>query len=290
MRGHVDAESLALYAEGLLSRRRAARVRAHLPGCAECTRTAAALGEVTTRLSQVPAPPLPATVSARLDAALSAESARRAASPAPAPASPVPAGSPEPRPPRRNPLWSPVALRVLAAAGVTLVVAGGIGYAVSQSGSSSSPSGSSAAPPVTSHRHSPARAVPFLSPGQSVNQPGISGGSASTRYVQTGTDFRPATLATQAKRVMAVYGVSGMSGPDVRQPASVSSSVKSCAARVAGQQHAALVDLARYEQHPAIVVVLASAAGTPERVIVVTPSCSHLDSATLTVATQPGAG
>jgi anti-sigma factor RsiW len=289
MRGHVDAESLALYAEGLLSRRRTVRVRAHLTGCAECARTAAALSEVTTRLSRVPAPPLPAAVAARLDAALSAESARRAASPAPVPAA-APAGAPEPRPPRRNPLWSPVGLRVLAAAGVTLVVAGGIGYAVSQSGSSSSPAGSSAAPPATSHRRSPVHAAPNLSPGGPGMQPGISGGSASTRYVQTGTDFRPATLATQAKRVMAVYGVSGMSGPDVRQPASVSSSVKSCAARVAGQQHAALVDLARYEQHPAIVVVLASAAGTPERVIVVTPSCSHLDSATLTVATQPGAG
>ena len=90
MSGHVDAESLALYAEGQLSRRRTARVRAHLSGCAECARTAAALTEVTTRLSQVPVPPIPSVVAARLDAALSAESAHRAAAPDAAPA-PAPA-------------------------------------------------------------------------------------------------------------------------------------------------------------------------------------------------------
>ena len=148
MSGHVDAESLALYAEGQLSRRRTARVRAHLSGCAECARTAAALTEVTTRLSQVPVPPIPSVVAARLDAALSAESAHRAAAPdaAPAPAL-ASAGPPDPRPPRRNPLWSPGALRILAATGATLVVAGGVGYALSQfSGSSSSPSSGSAAP------------------------------------------------------------------------------------------------------------------------------------------------
>ena len=89
MRGHVDAESLALYAEGELSRGRAARVRAHLSGCPDCAATLAALAEVTTQLSHVPAPPMPSAVAARLDAALSAEAAHRAAAPAPAPAGPA---------------------------------------------------------------------------------------------------------------------------------------------------------------------------------------------------------
>ena len=86
MRGHVDAESLALYAEGEFSRGRAARVRAHLSGCPDCAATLAALAEVTTQLSHVPVPPMPSAMAARLDAALSAEAAHRAAAPAPAPA------------------------------------------------------------------------------------------------------------------------------------------------------------------------------------------------------------
>ena len=140
MRGHVDAESLALYAEGELSRGRAARVRAHLSGCPDCAATLAALAEVTTQLSHVPAPPMPSAVAARLDAALSAEAAHRAAAPAPAPA-----GAPSPRPPRRNPIWSPAAVRILAGTAVTLVVAGGVGYAVSQfSGSGGASSAASA--------------------------------------------------------------------------------------------------------------------------------------------------
>ena len=86
MRGHVDAESLALYAEGLLSRRQSARVRSHLSGCPECAATQQQLTGVTALLGQVPGAVLPPAVAARLDLALSAEAARRAASAADAPA------------------------------------------------------------------------------------------------------------------------------------------------------------------------------------------------------------
>ena len=70
MRGHVDAESLALDAEGLLSRRQSARVRSHLSGCPQCAATRQQLTEVTTLLGQVPAAPLPPAIAARLDLAL----------------------------------------------------------------------------------------------------------------------------------------------------------------------------------------------------------------------------
>jgi Putative zinc-finger len=77
MRGHVDTESLALYAEGLLSRRRSAQIRSHLPGCPACTATVRQLTGVSGLLGQVPAAPLPPGVAARLDAALAAETARQ---------------------------------------------------------------------------------------------------------------------------------------------------------------------------------------------------------------------
>ena len=79
MRGHVDAESLALCAEGLLSRRRSERIRSHVASCPGCAAAQARLTEVPALLAQVPPPPLPPGIAARLDAALSAETARRAA-------------------------------------------------------------------------------------------------------------------------------------------------------------------------------------------------------------------
>lgn len=278
MSGHVDAESLALYAEGQLSRRRTARVRAHLSGCAECARTAAALTEVTTRLSQVPVPPIPSVVAARLDAALSAESAHRAAAPdaAPAPAL-APAGPPDPRPPRRNPLWSPGGLRILAATGATLVVAGGVGYVLSQSGSSGQTSSGSAASassarPKPTHR-SAIKAGPNVPPGSHAIRPNTPSG---TRYVQSGTDYRPGALAGQTKNTLAQYDVPGLSGPGMLPATRVSGSVHNCVDQLALGRPVRLVDLAHYQQQPAIVIVL----GDPDTVTVVKPSsCTKLHSA-----------
>lgn len=281
MRGHVDAESLALYAEGQLSRGRTVRVRAHLSGCPECTATVAALAEVTTQLSHVPAAPMPAAVAARLDAALNAESARRAAAPELAPAG-APTGAPAPRPPRRGPLWSPTALRVLAAAGVTLVVAGGVGYAVSQSSSSGSRSSSGPAS-ATMHRRSSVHA-PNVSPGAPGMRPGISPGSAGPRYVQTGTDYRTSTLTQQAKRELDMAKITG------GQPlSSLPSALHACVNSVAGHHSVQLVDRAHYNQQRAVVIVVASTLAT-DRVIAVTPSCSRLASATLPVTSRPGTG
>ena len=268
MRGHVDAESLALYAEGQLSRGRTARVRAHLSGCAECGRTAAALASVTTELSQVPVPPLPPAVAARLDAALSAESARRAG--------PEPAPAPAP-PPRRSPRWSPGALRILTATAVTLVVAGGVGYAVSQfSGSTTSgasaPAGSSAAKPA----HRSIQAGPFVTPGGPMAKPNT--GSSSAAYAQTGTNYQRGTLAKQAQRQLAADTVSGMSGPGQVAAARIPAQLRTCAIQLADGRPLLLVDQARYQRRPAIVIVV----GDPDKAIAASYSCVPLHSARLT--------
>ncbi len=114
MRGHVDAESLALCAEGLLSRRRSERIRSHVASCPECAATQARLTQVPALLAQVPPPALPPGIAARLDAALSAEAALRAAGdPGTVPENAEPAQRPDTgpgphpartRPPR--PSWS----------------------------------------------------------------------------------------------------------------------------------------------------------------------------------------
>jgi hypothetical protein len=276
MTGHVDADSLALYAEGQLSRGRTARVRAHLSGCAECGRTTAALASVTTELSQVPVPPLPSAVAARLDAALSAESARRAA-PEPA-AAPAPVRPPAP-PPRRNPRWSPGALRILSATAATLVVAGGIGYALSQfSGSATSgasaPAGSSTQKPA----HRSIQSGPLVSPGGRMVKPNTSSPSGPV-YARTGTNYHRSTLARQAQRQLAQYTVSGMSGPGQVAAARIPAQDRACARQLADGRPLLLVDLARYQHRPAIVIVL----GDPRTAIAVSDSCVRLHSAPLTV-------
>lgn len=262
MRGHVDAESLALYAEGQLSRGRTARVRAHLSGCAECARTAAALASVTAELSQVPVPSMPSAVAARLDAALSAESARRA----------VPASPP---PPRRSPRWSPGALRILTATAVTLVVAGGVGYAVSQF-SGSTTSGASA-PSAQKPAHRSIQAGPLVSPGGRMVRPNT-GSPSGPAYARTDTNYQRATLAKQAQRQLAGYTVSGMSGPGQVTAARIPAQLRACARRLADGRPLLLVDLARYQRRPAIVIVV----GDPDKAIAASYSCVPLHSAQLT--------
>jgi hypothetical protein len=264
MRGHVDAESLALYAEGQLSRGRTAHVRAHLSGCAECGRTEAALASVTTELSQVPVPPLPSAVAARLDAALSAESAHRSA--------PEPAPTP---PPRRN-RWSPGALRILAATAVTLVVAGGAGYALSQF-SGSATSGASA-PSAQKPSHRSIQAGPLVSPGGRMVKPNTSSPSGPA-YARTSTNYQRATLAKQAQRQLAAYTVSGMSGPGQVAADRIPAQFRACAIRLADGRPLLLVDLAKYQRRPAIVIV----AGPPDKAIAASYSCVPLHSARVTV-------
>ena len=79
MRGHADAATLAAFREELLSARKAAQVSAHLAACPRCAALEAQLAEVTTMLSRAAAPPMPGTVTARIEAALAAEAATRAA-------------------------------------------------------------------------------------------------------------------------------------------------------------------------------------------------------------------
>jgi Putative zinc-finger len=76
VRGHADAQQLAAFREGLLPARKAAKVAAHLSSCPRCAEVDAQLAAVTTILARTPAPPMPASLAARLDAALAAEIAR----------------------------------------------------------------------------------------------------------------------------------------------------------------------------------------------------------------------
>ena len=68
--GHSDLDTLADLHAGVLEGRSAERVREHVDGCPQCAATLEALDAVQGQLHSLPAPAMPATVAALLDAAL----------------------------------------------------------------------------------------------------------------------------------------------------------------------------------------------------------------------------
>lgn len=84
-------EILALYREGAVSAVEAARIDAHLAGCARCSGMGAALTSLASTLAATQLPPMPEAFSIRIQMAITGESAARAAA-GPAPAASAPAG------------------------------------------------------------------------------------------------------------------------------------------------------------------------------------------------------
>ncbi|MEU8512659.1 hypothetical protein AB0C76_13860 [Kitasatospora sp. NPDC048722] len=105
---HPSVDELADLAEELIGDAAAEALHRHLAGCAECRETADALGEVRALLGGVEAPPMPADVAARLDAAVAEEAARREAAEGPQEAPGSTRGPAAPTPPSR-PATAPVA-------------------------------------------------------------------------------------------------------------------------------------------------------------------------------------
>ena len=314
MRGHVDTESLALCAEGLLGRRRSERIRAHVASCPECAATQARLTEVPALLAQVPPPPVPPRIAARLDAALGAETARRAAhdagaapdgaAPAQRPATMLTprAATPRARSPRagrpRGPrLRLPVSARVLATAGV-LVVAGGVGYAVAQSSpssTSSSSAGSEAAPSRPSAN--PATRSPANANGIAP-APAQAGGTVRFAVRRSGMTYSKHRFAQQAAALLTAPSA-GLIRPGQAigglSPHPAHSALAECVEQVAGatavQEHKVkLVDQAHYGGHPATIIVVAPTSARPAMVYVAGPGCSASGRDILAQAPLPGSG
>jgi putative zinc finger protein len=313
VRGHIDADTLAAYREGLLSRRRAARVAAHLPGCPQCAATDAQLAGVTTILAASQAPPMPAGLAGRIEAALAAEAASRAAGEAsraaaagaargdghrPLSGSPagvghdgggVPARQPggsRHRPPRRS--W--LTPRVAAVTAAVVVIAGG-GYGVAQllsqgtttGGGSSAASGSSPARGAANSGARTGSAANRLAPSATTIR--------DLNVVRSGTNYQPQQLASQAKAVLGRYGQPQGTGKN-HLPGSFGSTfanLPACMRRVSGGHTPQLVDLASYQGQRAAVIMLPTAQHQV-RVVVVGTGCSGAASDVLDQTVVPGSG
>ena len=320
MRGHVDAEQLAAFREGLVPARKAARIAAHLSSCQRCAEVDAQLTAVTTILARVPAPPMPGSLAARLDAALAAEIARTpaaAAAPDAAADSPAgaaapagadspggaasPAGVPAPgerarhragsgaggrraRPSRSRWRLTP---RLAAVAAAVVLVAGG-GYAIARvalapSSSGQSSSGSSASRSVAGEP-SPAARPPAAAPGALVR--------GGLPLVTSGTVYQAGTLPTQVSAVLKRYpapqGSPGRS--KVASPVAAPSGfphLYACVRYVTGGRQPRLVDIAHYGTRPAAVIVVPAPGTSALRVWVVGPGCSGRGGDVIARASMP---
>ncbi|MFC0042513.1 anti-sigma factor family protein [Actinomadura rayongensis] len=232
---HLDYDTLADLAEGLLDDDRAASVDEHLAACAECRDRSAELADVSRILAAAPVPALPPDLTARIDSALAAESR----------AEPPGVTDLNRRRARRNP-W-----RALSAAAAAIVVLGGgglVGRAVLDGADDGKHLTASVPPqPMTDPRH-----------------PRVQSFGAGWRVVHSGTAYRAATLDRQVtgqlSRVAAAAAI-----PDAR--------TSDCVAGVAQGRAPALVDVATYDGRPATIIAVRGADGRPD-VWVVGPGCS----------------
>jgi len=310
VRGHANAERLAAFREGLLSRRKAARVSAHLAACSRCAGLDAQLTEVSALLTRSTAPPMPDALTARIEAAIAAEAAARAAAAdgivaAPATGTGARArdgatwssgqragrGARPPAGPRRSIL----ALRVAAVTAAVVVVAGG-GYGVAKllSGSPGSGTASSgaAAPNIS------AKGAPQMSAGglrAPATGSGASGGAVGTaptaRVVSSGTNYQPGRLTSQVSAVLTRNGASAAEGAGP-SPGNLRTSPRppACIPQVTGGKRPLLVDLAKYQGRLATVIVVPAGRSGTLRVLVIAGGCTATKSHILATTTLPAPG
>jgi hypothetical protein len=299
MTRHASAEDLALLAEGELRRRKATKVSAHLAGCTQCTEVRAELTEVRTVLSAVPYPPLPAAVSVQIETALRVEVNHRiAAAPATEAARGVlPARSRRQRAGAVQRGWhlpglSVPATRLVAAAGAVVLVGGG-GYLVASNLNSGVPTSSSASGAAPS-TNQPMTAGPDVTYGSAGSQHTVHSVSSKMNFVpkelrtQVLAAYHEAQVKGEAGNVSfggtnapAAGPVHGAASPLQGNAAAASGGGGGVGTRLAGCMKAVadgrmvlLLDLARYEGKPAMIVVLGSTATSQAEVIVTASGCS----------------
>ena len=318
MRGHVDSETLAAFREELLPRRKAGQVAAHLAHCEQCAGLDAQLADLPGLLARTSAPPMPDALTARIEAALSAEAAARSAltpagaatgaagtateAPGAADAGAAPA---QPRDaagghhghrarrawPGPGPGRSRLALR-LAAAAAAIVVIGGGGYGVSRLVSGGEPDQASTASGAGAAASTRRPASTAMGPAvHGTGSPGNKSRAAAANpsgsaVLSSGTNYRTGQLKTQIEAALAPAGRAAP-GPKPSHLVNGATALTSCLRHVAGNQRPLLVDMARYNGRPATIIVLPTGSAKTRRVVVVGPGCSATQTDLITTTTIP---
>jgi hypothetical protein len=244
---HLDYETLADLAEGLLDDEQAASANDHLVDCAECLDRSADLADVSRLLAAAPVPPLPIELAERIDSAIAAEAFN----------SPAAIGASSHR---RH-------LRLLSAAAAALVAVGGgtlVGRELLRSSTSPEYTKSQAAqdPGVSS---AGSGADHGSASGQQLKTGKQGTASGGYRLIASGTDYSGATLGRQ-------LGAAVKSSSDGIAISDIG--VQECVARIAKSRDPVLVDRARYNGHDATLIVLPGSGPHLLDVWVVGPKCS----------------
>jgi hypothetical protein len=312
---HVSAAEIARFSEGDVSARKAARVSSHLAGCRRCAGVREDLARVPALLASTEAPPMPEHLTARIQAALVTESARRAshgAGPDSAQPERKAAGWSWPRVPGMSAQaagWAAAAAAVVVAGAGTYLIVAGQGGGGNSASSATAPAGAAHRAAVSAGANVPtAPAPPGAGPQLEYRRAG-----KATEFSPVATDknYLPANLAAQVKTTLADSRApsSTSAGPGTAAPlarpnlgtnASSSRSsrigsfsvgaLEGCVSRVSAGARVLLVDLASYQSSPAAVIVTAPTSQSPRQVWVVGAGCSAADSDVLKTGTLPASG
>jgi hypothetical protein len=283
MRGqttHLDTDVLAEFDAGLTTRRRGARIAAHLAGCDRCRARRDELAAVSSVLAAIPAQAMPDRVVQRLDRVLAAEVVQRKDAER--------ARVDSPRDPATHRRAAGrgglrlVSLRVLAPA--TAVVLAAAGYGLSQlSGGGGPQAASSSVAAGPANASSPANAAgraaaPAVLPGSGpAARPQLRSG-AGFPFVTSQTNFMPGTLRQQVEAALRA----AESAPGTQTPPAAA---VTCVRNVAGSANPVLVERARYRGQAATVIVLRTSQG--EVALVAGAGCSASHAKPLATTTVP---
>jgi hypothetical protein len=282
--GHPESDVLAEFRAGLVTGRRRASLASHLAACDRCAGLSDQLSEVSVLLAAAPRPVMPDDVARRLDLVLAAEAAQRHSSERAVDDSPGHlASSPGPR--RRWDFRLVTQRILLPVAAVVVLAAGGFGLTrVGGSSSSSTAAGSEGAPAAPA---ASAASVPSAAGGGATHRSGVNPAfkaPLSFQVVNSGTDYLPATLRQQLASELHQHAQPA-AGPQVL----TSGSLKGCVLRVTNGTSPvtlALVERARFQGHPVIVIVTISS--HRYQAWVAASGCSASSAHVLATATLPG--
>jgi hypothetical protein len=239
-------------------------------------------------LASQPYPAMPAILSTRLDTALASESSHRLAS---APATEAGRGdlpdrrrAPKTRHGWQLPGMSVLGTRLVAAAGALVIVGAG-GYVIATNATSNTG--------ATAASNSGSATMPSegaMSAGRSV-QYGQAASGKTVETVKAATNFTTADLGSEAldavrtAKLEGVGGTHAATGPAPSLPATSArkaansaspsqASLASCLDRIVGSKPVELVEMAKFNGHPATIIVTARTASHSAEVWAVQPSCS----------------
>lgn len=293
-RRHPGTEALARYQAGLAGSFRGRRLAAHVADCTRCASVIDQLAAVGSVLAAAPAPSLPATAERQITAALAAAATDTAARPVAGGAvggsavSGSAAGGP------RRPRTNRFRLAMAAIPTAACLVFAGLGYLLSQSGSSSSssPSAAGEAAPASlpSATSAPGRSGPAIAGGGGL-KPLEGDQPVPFVVIESGTVYRKATLGAQVRSELDRNGSPGThSGAAGSRPAASattaglapSQTLVGCVLHLTGNAKPRLVEQATYQGERAYVIAVT------DRAWVVGLGCTASHPALITSVALPG--